>query len=94
MVLCVLCFCERNQGHGTLPMATGRIQTDLRPNLRRAVREQITTKENAQIPDKWIEGACAGLFQNGVTMERDVTSLAALGAVMGLGRKSRRVPKA
>lgn len=46
---------------------------------------EMTTKENAKIPDKWIEGACSGLFQNGSSKDADVSSLAALGAVLGLG---------
>lgn len=46
---------------------------------------EMTTKENAQIPDKWIEGTCAGLFQSGTVKDAEVNSLAALGAVLGLG---------
>lgn len=46
---------------------------------------EMTTKENAQLPDKWIEGACAGLFHAGPSQDGEVSSLAALGAVMGLG---------
>lgn len=46
---------------------------------------EMTTKEGAQLPDRWVEGACAGLFQNGRSDDKEVGSLAALGAVMGLG---------
>ncbi|MBZ9862741.1 hypothetical protein [Mesorhizobium sp. CA12] len=46
---------------------------------------EMTTKEGAQLPEIWVEGACAGLFQNGRGDDKEVGSLAALGAVMGLG---------
>lgn len=46
---------------------------------------EMTTKEGAQLPEKWVEGACAGLFQSGARADGEVSSLAALGAVMGLG---------
>ncbi|MCQ1775261.1 hypothetical protein NOI24_28740 [Neorhizobium galegae] len=46
---------------------------------------EMTTKEGAQLPEKWVEGACAGLFQSGAKGDGEVSSLAALGAVMGLG---------
>jgi hypothetical protein len=46
---------------------------------------EMTTKEGAQLPEKWVEGACAGLFQSGAKADGEVSSLAALGAVMGLG---------
>lgn len=46
---------------------------------------EMTNKEGAQLPDKWVEGACAGLFQMGAKGDGEVSSLAALGAVMGLG---------
>lgn len=46
---------------------------------------EMTTKEGAQLPEKWVEGACSGLFQTGSKGDGDVGSLAALGAVMGLG---------
>ncbi|MCC4300204.1 hypothetical protein [Aurantimonas coralicida] len=46
---------------------------------------EMTTKEGATLPDRWVEGACAGLFQSGSGKEGEVSSLAALGAVMGLG---------
>lgn len=46
---------------------------------------EMTAKEGAQLPDRWVEGACAGLFQNGRNDNKEVGSLAALGAVMGLG---------
>ncbi|NKL23097.1 hypothetical protein [Rhizobium leguminosarum] len=46
---------------------------------------EMTTKEDATLPERWIEGATAGLFQVGSNKESEVTSLSALGAVMGLG---------
>ncbi len=46
---------------------------------------EMTNKEGAQLPEKWVEGACAGLFQMGAKGDGEVSSLAALGAVMGLG---------
>lgn len=46
---------------------------------------EMTTKEGAQLPDRWVEGACAGLFQSANKGDKEVGSLAALGAVMGLG---------
>lgn len=46
---------------------------------------EMTTKEGATLPERWIEGACAGLFQADNKKETEVSSLAALGAVMGLG---------
>ena len=46
---------------------------------------EMTTKENAKIPEKWIEGTCTGLFQIGPAKSQEVSSLAALGALMGLG---------
>lgn len=46
---------------------------------------EMTTKEGAQLPEKWVEGACAGLFQSGAKADGEISSLAALGAVMGLG---------
>ncbi len=46
---------------------------------------EMTTKEGAQLPEKWVEGACQGLFQSGAKADGEVSSLAALGAVMGLG---------
>lgn len=46
---------------------------------------EMTTKEGAALPEEWIRGACAGLFQNGSKKDGEVSSLAALGAVMGLG---------
>ncbi|RVH24507.1 hypothetical protein [Sinorhizobium meliloti] len=46
---------------------------------------EMTTKEGAALPERWIEGATAGLFQVGSHKESEVNSLAALGAVMGLG---------
>ncbi len=46
---------------------------------------EMTTKDGAALPERWIEGACAGLFQADNKKETEVSSLAALGAVMGLG---------
>lgn len=46
---------------------------------------EMTTKDGAALPERWIEGACAGLFQADNNKETEVSSLAALGAVMGLG---------
>ncbi|MDO5895834.1 hypothetical protein [Agrobacterium sp. Azo12] len=46
---------------------------------------EMTTKEGAALPERWIEGACAGLFQVDDKKDAEVSSLAALGAVMGLG---------
>ncbi len=46
---------------------------------------EMTTKEGATLPERWIDGACAGLFQADNKKETEVISLAALGAVMGLG---------
>lgn len=46
---------------------------------------EMTTKEGAALPERWIEGACAGLFQADNKKDAEVSSLAALGAVMGLG---------
>ncbi|WP_027665690.1 hypothetical protein [Rhizobium leguminosarum] len=46
---------------------------------------EMTTKEGAALPERWIEGATAGLFQVSSNKESEVTSLSALGAVMGLG---------
>lgn len=46
---------------------------------------EMTNKDGAQLPEKWVEGACAGLFQTSTKGDGEVSSLAALGAVMGLG---------
>lgn len=46
---------------------------------------EMTTKEGAALPERWIEGACAGLFQADNKKDAEVSSLAALGGVMGLG---------
>lgn len=46
---------------------------------------EMTTKEGAALPERWIEGACAGLFQSDNKKDAEISSLAALGAVMGLG---------
>lgn len=46
---------------------------------------EMTTKEGAALPERWIEGACAGLFQADNKKDAEIGSLAALGAVMGLG---------
>ncbi len=46
---------------------------------------EMTTKENAKLPDTWIEGACSGLFRFGNAKDDDVNSLSALGALMKLG---------
>jgi hypothetical protein len=45
---------------------------------------EMTTKEGASLPDRWIEGACHGLFQGEISKDADVSSLAALSAVMGM----------
>ena len=46
---------------------------------------EMTTKEDATLPDAWVIGACSGLFQSGRGNEAEVNSLSALGAVLGLG---------
>lgn len=46
---------------------------------------EMTTKENATLPEKWIEGATANLFQTSNSKSSEVNSLSALGAVLGLG---------
>lgn len=46
---------------------------------------EMTSKENAALPEAWVHGACSGLFQAGREKENEVNSLSALGAVMGLG---------
>lgn len=46
---------------------------------------EMTTKEGAVLPEKWIEGATANLFQPTAAKDSEVSSLAALGAIMGLG---------
>lgn len=46
---------------------------------------EMTSKENAALPEAWVQGACSGLFQAGRERENEVNSLSALGAVMGLG---------
>jgi hypothetical protein len=46
---------------------------------------EMTTKENASLPEAWVAGACSGLFQSGRASDGDVNSLNALGAVLGLG---------
>ncbi|RVK16259.1 hypothetical protein [Sinorhizobium meliloti] len=45
---------------------------------------EMTTKEGATLPDKWVEGAVHGLFQSQGKADAEVTSLAALGTIMGL----------
>ncbi|NEI71023.1 hypothetical protein GR212_15700 [Rhizobium lusitanum] len=45
---------------------------------------EMTTKEGAALPDKWVEGAVRGLFQPSTSNDGEVTSLAALGSLMGL----------
>ncbi|MBX3582347.1 MAG: hypothetical protein KF810_10645 [Rhizobiaceae bacterium] len=45
---------------------------------------EMTTKEGATLPEKWVEGAVYGLFQNQGNAESEVSSLAALGSIMGL----------
>lgn len=46
---------------------------------------EMTTKENATLPDAWVTGACSGLFHSGRVNDAEVNSLSALGAVLGLG---------
>jgi hypothetical protein len=46
---------------------------------------EMTTKEGAILPEKWIEGAVSGLFHNSPKQEADVTPLSALGAILSLG---------
>lgn len=46
---------------------------------------EMTSKENASLPEAWVHGACSGLFQSGRQKDSEVNSLSALGAVMGLG---------
>lgn len=45
---------------------------------------EMTGKENAQLPERWIEGATANLFDGGAK-NAGVNSLSALGAILGLG---------
>ncbi|WP_128755452.1 hypothetical protein [Metarhizobium album] len=44
---------------------------------------EMTTKEGATLPEKWVEGACHGLFSSGAS-DGNVTKLEALGSLMGL----------
>jgi len=46
---------------------------------------EMTSKENASLPDAWVAGACSGLFQSVRANEVEANSLSALGAVLGLG---------
>lgn len=45
---------------------------------------EMTTKEGATLPEKWVEGAVHGLFQSTGNADTEVSSLAALGSIMGL----------
>ena len=46
---------------------------------------EMTTKEGAVLPEKWIEGTVSGLFQSTPKQDAEVTPLAALGAILSLG---------
>jgi len=46
---------------------------------------EMSSKEKAQLPEHWVRGAVHGLFQSRGSQDSEVSSLAALGAVMGLG---------
>ncbi|MUZ65322.1 hypothetical protein [Agrobacterium vitis] len=45
---------------------------------------EMTTKEGATLPERWVEGATYGLFATGQKAQ-DPNAITALGAIMGLG---------
>lgn len=49
---------------------------------------EMTEKEGSSLPDKWIEGACYGLFHSKSDEKGDASPLEALGAILGVAARA------